>query len=345
MSHLSRTPRTNGSRDPQNHRDPQLGGDRAIQTPKPDLTGYEPLLGGLRRIGPDMRRIKALLDAPNAEVRTTLIDKILDMGQARLYADELILVVPARARARSENWRGTFTPTQRIAAMHALGSIGGPEAVGVLVATLADSIYEVRHTAETALIAICRRLEPDDPVTATVITTLVRALGLLPMSARKVVARILAERPPDLVLPALLRDGLTATDWQARRESAWVLGALGDIRATKRLIDALQSDSSGAVRSTAAWALGQLDAPVAIEPLLKTAEEDDEIVRAAALEALGEHARRLDPIDDEDFRPALAALVKGLHDEDWSVRHTAIDALTELDQPEARAALQKMLKR
>jgi HEAT repeat protein len=337
MSHLNRTPRPRGSRDP------QLGGDRAITPPRPEITGFEPLLGGLRRIGPDMRRIQALLEATNDE-RATLIEHILSLGQARLYAEELILVVPVRARVKSGNWHGTFTPPQRIAAMEALALIGGVESIAVLLATLPDSIYDVRHAAERALVAICERLDPADKRTAEVMHTMVCALGLLPMSARKIVARILAQRPPDLVMPPLLRDGLTAAEWQTRREAAWILGTLGDRRATKRLIAVLEDDPSETVRATAAWALGRFDAPVAVQPLMKAVKSKDEIVRAAAVEALGEHANRHDP-EHEDFRPMLQTLVTTLQDEYLSVRHTAVDVLTALIQPEARAAIAQMLKR
>jgi HEAT repeat protein len=337
MSQMNRTPRPRGSRDP------QLGGDRAIPTPRPEITGFEPLLGGMRRIGPDMRRIQALLEA-NADERANLIEHLVGLGQARLYAEELILVVPARARAKSGNWRGTFTAPQRIAAMEALALIGGAESIGVLLATLADSIYDVRHAAERALIAICARLDPADVKTVEVIHTMVRAMGLLPMSARKIVARILAARPPDLVMPPLLRDGLTAPDWQTRREAAWILGTLGDRRATKRLIDVLEGDASETVRATAAWALGRFDAPIAVQPLIGVVQSSDEIVRAAAIEALGEHANRHDP-EHDDFHPLLQTLVSALQDEYLSVRHTAVDVLTALIQPEARAAIAQMLKR
>src|SRR5688572_33087752 len=157
MTHLSRDPKPRGSRDP------QLGGDRASKPPTPERTGFEPLLGGIRRIGPDVRRIQTLLDAPDEATRDRLIELILDVGQACLYAEELSMVVPARARAKSANWRGTFTPPQRIAAMQALPRIGGAESIGVMLSALSDSNYEVRDTAASTIIAICKRLDPTDP--------------------------------------------------------------------------------------------------------------------------------------------------------------------------------------
>lgn len=338
MSHLSRNPK------PRGNRDPQLGGDRAVKPPSPERTGFEPLLGGIRRIGPDIRRIQTLIDAPDAATRDRLIELILDVGQARAYSEELSMVVPARARSKSANWRGTFTPPQRIAAMQALARIGGAESIGVLLAALSDSNYEIRDVAASTVIAICKRLDPTDPATAKVMTALVRAMSVVPLNARKVIGTILSSAPPDQVLAPILRDGLTADDWQARRQSAWVLGKLGDIRATKRLIAVMQADGSDAVRATAVWALGQLSAPIAVEPLMLAAADPDEVIRAAAVEALGEHAARM-LADDSHFRPTLKTLVTALQDDDWSVRHTAIDTLTTLDRPEARLALQQILKK
>lgn len=322
--------------------DPQLGGDRR---PAEDLlsqiTGQEPLLGGLRRVGPDMTRIQALIDAPDEAERQRLLEHVIRLGQARLYAAELAQAVPERARQKRGNWRGTFTPTQRTAAIEALAIIGDGESVPVLLVALDDSAYEVRQAAERALREISERLDPRDPKNGAVFEGMVRALCIMAVRARKVIARLLASMPPDLVLGPLLETGLAAEEWGARRESAWVLGMLEDRRATRRLIAALE-DTSGAVRASAAWALGRIDAPIALPPLTGATQDSDEIVRAAAVEALGACAGRLSP-EDDPYLPTLGVLVTALQDHDWSVRHAAMDALFELDTPEARLALQQFL--
>jgi HEAT repeat protein len=318
--------------------EPQLGGADASL-----LSGFEPLLGGSRRAPADLRRVQAVINAAAPADRQRVLDEVTRLGQARLYAEELAQVVPARARQKTGSWRGTFTPSQRVNALLALALIGSYESIAPLVEALSDAVYEVRTAAAAALRTICARLEPDDRRTRIVYRALVDALRLLPLDARKVVARILAAAPPDLVLGALLRDGLGAGEWWARREAAWVLGVLGDARATRALIDALR-DPSTAVRASAAWALGQLDAPPALAPLDAASRDPDEVVRAAAVEALGAHAARRSPLEP-DYHAALERIIEALRDYDLGVRHAAFDALAALDSPQVRQLLAPLRRR
>jgi len=226
--------------------------------------------------------------------------------------------------------------------MSMLAEIGSYESIVPLLEALADDIYEIRKGAEDALTQICGRLDPDEAQTRVVYQAFVEALGMQPLSARKVVARILAAAPPDLVLGPLLTDGITADDWWARREAAWVLGALGDRRATLRLIDLL-ADPSPAVCASAAWALGQLDAPIAVQPLVDVLDGGDEIVRAASVEALGGLATRLSLLDKR-LDLALETLIAMMQDHDLAVRQSALDALVDLqDNPAARQALKAVI--
>jgi HEAT repeat protein len=102
-------------------------------------------------------------------------------------------------------------------------------------------------------------------------------------------------------------------------------------------------DESATVRASAAWALGRLNAPVAIPPLLEALADIDEIVRAAAVEALGAHITRL-PDTDDAFKPTLTRLVKVLETEaDPSVRTTVLETLATIDAPEAKIALHEVL--
>jgi hypothetical protein len=313
--------------------EPSLGGGAGA----PDLTGYEPLLGGIRRAGADMQRVEALLTAP-ADERRRILTYVRRLGQTDLYAQELAQVVPARARRRVGSWRGSFTPGERQQAMAALREIGSYESIVPLLDALQDDIYEVRKAAEGALTAICGRLPADDRRTGLAYRALTDALAVRLLSARKVVARVLADAPPDLVLGPLLNNALRSPDWWVRREAAWVLGMLGDRRATRRLVEAL-GDPSTAVRASAAWGLGRIDAPVAVEPLADALDDPDEVVRGAAVEALGEQAARLSPLDG-DLEAALARLVDSLEDPDISVRQTAVETLARLAAlPEARRIL------
>lgn len=317
--------------------EPQLGGGGA----QPDLTGYEPLLGGARRADADLVRIQALINTPEDVERRHILDYVARLGQTDTYARELAQVVPARARHKVGSWHGTFTPGQRIAAMGVLAEIGSYESILPLLDALADDVYNVRQAAAAALTAVCARLDPSDRRTGIAFEAMVDALAMRPLSARKVIARILAEAPRNLVVRPLLRAGLQSPDWWARREAAWVLGKLGDPRAVKRLTAAL-SDSSTAVRASAAWALGVIRSAETIVPLNNALDDPDEVVRAAAVEGLGAQAARLSALD-KYFRPTIERLVEALNDPDISVRLAVKETLAALAVlPEARRVLQSL---
>ena len=319
--------------------EPQLGGNNVLP-----LTGYEPLLGGIRRAGADMSRVLALVNAEQIAERERILRMVRRLGQIDVYAQELAQVVPRRARIKTGNWRGSFTPGQRIRAMETLQQIGSYESLVPLLDVLSDDTYAVRRAAEKSLTAICTRLDPSLRQTRIAFKALVESLRELPLIARKVVARILADAPPDLVLGPLLSDGLDAPEWYARREAAWTLGKLGDQRATHRLIDTL-ADPSSAVRSSTAWALGHLQAPIAIQPLMTLLDDQDEVVRAAAIEALGTLASRLSRLDP-DLTATLDRIIGMLHDSDMAVRHAALEALVDLQhRPEARQALNRFVNK
>ncbi len=318
-------------------KEPQLGGNITQH-----LTGLEPLLGGKRRAAADTSRIDLLLNLPSYERRMAVLEYVISIGQQETYALELVLTIHPRARHKHHNWTGTFTPGQRGRAIEALAVIGSYESIVPLLDVLADVNYEVRRSAEKALVMVVERFSPEIPRTRDAYKILAQSLRFLPLAARKTVARILAAAPPDLVLGPLLRDSLTAEEWWARREAAWVLGELGDRRATVRLIDALD-DSSSAVRQSAAWALGRLDAPIALAPLKEKLQDRDEVVRAAAASALGAQAARLSALDEE-FQPIIQWLVEALNDHDSSVQLAALEAIGAIDRPEARLALQAAAK-
>jgi HEAT repeat protein len=318
--------------------EPALGGDSVR------LSGLEPILGGLQRPEADSARIQALIGSASAQHRAEIIGFVIRMGQSEAYVKELLQVIPARARQKVGGWRGNVTLTQRCLAIEALGQLGGAESLGPLLITLADSTYQVRQAAEEAIGAICERLDPGHPKTRKAVAALAGALGSPSLGTRKVAAQALARLPADLVLGPLLRDALASGEARARREAAWVLGQLGDRRATARLVEAL-ADASASVRAAAVWALGRLDAPVAMSRIETLFADPDENVRAAAVEAYGALSARLSGVDDE-FRPALDRLAALLKTEtDLAVRTTVLEALAAIDAPEARIALHAILNR
>lgn len=317
--------------------EPSLTADSGLS-----LTGSEPMLGGMRRSGADLSQLVALLNASSVHDRRRIIAAMQQFGQANQYAAELAGMITPGTRHKVDNWRGTFTPTQRIRAIEALSEIGSYESITALLDTLADNTYrQVRDKAGEALAAICARFDPADPRTGRVFTLIAGMLRSLPLAGRKSAARILSDAPPDLVLGPLLQIGLHAPEWSARREAAWVLGKLGDKRATMRLIEMLE-DESPAVRASTAWALGRLDAPVAVPALAGAAQDADEVVRAAAVEALGAQAGRMSVLDKQ-FKTALMELIDGLTDPDIAVRHAALEAIRSIDSPEARLALHDLI--
>lgn len=322
------------------HPEPPSGHEPGLGGARPDLSGYEPLLGGSRRIGADASRVLALVDSAAEADWRRLLRHIQRLGQTDLYTQELAGIVPGRARRRMGSWHGSFTPGQRCQAMAILAEVGSYESIIPLLEAIQEDLYAVREAASAALAAVFARLDPYDRRTRLAYRALVDSLSIRLLSARKVVARILAGAPPELVLGPLLRGALQAPEWWARREAAWVLGMLGDSRATRRLIEALE-DPSEAVRASAAWALGRIDAPVSVPALGAAAQDRDEIVRAAAVEALGAQAARIDEPGPR-MQEALSGLIDSLQDVDISVRMAALEALSSLaEEPQARRAIER----
>lgn len=109
---------------------------------------------------------------------------------------------------------------------------------------------------------------------------------------------------------------LRQPQWIARRNAAWALGALDDPRAVKPLIAAM-SDAEPEVRAQAAWALGALDDAAALEKLTEMVKDSDARVRRQAAWALG-------VIGDSRATPVLIVALK---DADAGVRRQAAWAL------------------
>lgn len=104
--------------------------------------------------------------------------------------------------------------------------------------------------------------------------------------ARRNAAWILgALRDERAVLPLVAQ----ATDRVAgvRENVAWSLGAIRDQRAVEALARVVQQDESGDVRQKAAWALGAIRDPRAVDALLRALRDKDHDVRKQAAWALG----------------------------------------------------------
>src|SRR5438045_156103 len=102
-----------------------------------------------------------------------------------------------------------------------------------------------------------------------------------------------------------LIDALQHENWRVRQYAAWGLGQLADPRALNPLIARL-NDSSEAVQEKVAAALGELDDKSAVEPIIHILQSALPTVQIAAAEALG-------LLND---KRAVPALVDALRHED-----------------------------
>jgi HEAT repeat protein len=121
--------------------------------------------------------------------------------------------------------------------------------------------------------------------------------------------------------------------WFARRNAAWALGALDDIRAVGVLIPLL-TDTQAAVREQTAWALGALDDRSAVPALIAGLKDVDARVRRQAAWAAG-------ALDD---RRAVDQLIVVLRDTDRTVREQAAWALGAIGDSRSVDPLLPLLK-
>src|SRR5574338_1607904 len=130
-----------------------------------------------------------------------------------------------------------------------------------------------------------------------------------------------------------LETGLRASQWFARRNAAWALGAMDDRRAVGPLQAALK-DPEAPVRRKAAGALGASDDTDAVSALVAALKDHDPETRANAAWALG-------AIDSREAGHALAA---ALGDAEARVRAQAAWALGAIGDASATPALTAALK-
>ena len=110
---------------------------------------------------------------------------------------------------------------------------------------------------------------------------------------------------------------LGSRDAYVRANAAWTLGKLKDPRAIEPLIAALK-DSDWNVRWSAARALGELKDPRAVEPLIAALKDSDDSVRGFAAYALSElkDPRAVEPLKalltnpDSNVRKVAEAAIK-----------------------------------
>lgn len=150
---------------------------------------------------------------------------------------------------------------------------------------------------------------------------------------------------PEAVEPLIIQ---LEQDWNGyvRKGVVWALGNCRDRRSLTPLIDALEIDIS-AVRLWTASSLGQMtdmDAEVSTQavPALVRALKQDSVaaIRSNAAWALGQLAREI-PLNDL-YRQAIEALIQSLEDPDMGVGEDAKAALLKLGDPRGLQVIEAM---
>jgi HEAT repeat protein len=212
------------------------------------------------------------------------------------------------------------TPTAKLAALDALGKIGGEEVVPTLLGALRDAESSVRVAALEALRGINdpRALQPVTAALnhqdATVRAAAVHAL--LPYGAE--------------AFPALKRC-LTDRNWAVRKAAVETLGRTMDARVAESLIPLLQ-DPDHDVREVNCEALGRLKSRAAITPLVLVLTDSQTAVRQFAAAALRDIDSGWETLPEA--HAALPRLKESLKDRDYWVRQSARDTIRRIEAAE-----------
>lgn len=120
-------------------------------------------------------------------------------------------------------------------------------------------------------------------------------------------------------------------DESLRQSAAWLLGAIGDKRAVKPLINVLNAQEAQ-VRVIVIAALGDLRDKRAVEPLKQSLNDEDEWIRRAVIISLGQ-------IGEKNTLPVI---VSALDDTSRVVQLSAAEVLAELGDDRARGKLEEL---
>jgi len=166
-----------------------------------------------------------------------------------------------------------------------------------------------------------RKVEMASDVTGDVrsISALVRALGDEDCYVRQEAASALGAMGDHRAVKALVELFEEDDDEDVRAEAACALGEIGNARAVESLIRALL-DSGKDVRAEAAWALGRIRDIRAVEPLIQALKDEEEDVREEVVWSLGRirNAR------------AIELLNQAAGDKSAHVRRVAAEALANI---------------
>jgi HEAT repeat protein/cyclophilin family peptidyl-prolyl cis-trans isomerase len=238
----------------------------------------------------------------------------------------------------------------RIAAVRALGQIGGPAAIEPLLDLLGQSVPENVALEIVAAVGASGHARAFDLV--------IERLNDRSVSMRAAALTAAAKLSPDaflLVVSGLNRD----PDWSVRATLANVLSTFPADRVVPAL-EELLADEDARVHSAALDALATVKAPNLTDVLFKSLEASDFMERAAAARLVGDtrpeggaarlvaayargqsdtayaaRAAALEALSKYGGEAAMATLRQGLSDRDWPVRWRAANLLHGLGDPAA----------
>ena len=232
--------------------------------------------------------------------------------------DRLILVTKSSDRLISLG-KPSVAPS-REAAIQALGAIGTPAVVDVLIKALSDPASGIRNAAVKAL---------GETRSELAVAPLMMVLLDESSSLRSPAAAALA-RLGRIALPGLTT-ALRDTRPSVRVLAAQALGEAGLKESVPALIDLAKTDSSAA-RGDAIEALGRIGDPVAIDAITGGMSNGSVVVRRKA-------ARALASLRDSRV---VAALITGLADRDAEVRQSAATGLAEIADASVISRLEQL---
>jgi HEAT repeat protein len=117
-----------------------------------------------------------------------------------------------------------------------------------------------------------------------------------------------------------------------RSEAAFVLGELGGDETVSSALGRLTADPNADVRLIAVDALTKIGGPQAVQALVQATQDDNELVRARVVHALGRLVRGEEGPEVEPIRETLARIREG--DVSAYVRDVAREALVALEGEE-----------
>ena len=272
--------------------------------------------------------VEALIQLDHPEALERLMAGLFDDDpDVRRAAAEALGLVGDPAAVELLVGVALFDPEEAVrwATVEALRNLDHAGALGLLLEALYDGDPDVRKAAAEAL-----GLFGD----SAAVGPLVEAALFDPDEAVRwaaVEALIQLDHPEALArLVEALHDG----DWTVRRAAAEALGHLGDPAAMEPLVEAALFDPEEVVRQAAVEALIQLEHPEALERLVEALSDDDSWVRRAAAEALGLLG------DPAAVEPLVGV---ALFEPEEAVLRAAVEALRKLDHAEALALLLEAL--